>query len=125
MAEPISGAHQGTIEATLIARILIEVQALLWARSSPLATTTGLDSEFRRQAESILDEALLALKTGGFNPSPVSVEYGDRASMTNTGLLRATQNRHPADSLMAAEALFGVALPSWSRTHKQKPRAQP
>jgi signal transduction histidine kinase len=101
----------GSGESDLIARVLSDVTAELMRRESTLASSSGLDEEFHKQAESILYEALSAVRGDAPPPSHSVVAYGEAAGMARTGSLRASQSHHPAESLMAAEALFHVALP--------------
>lgn len=107
----LSSQARGSAEAQLIEDVLSSVTPALSDRASSLVVGSELDPEFRKQAEAILGEALAALRAGNSDAPQVSVEYGNPASMVATGELRARQNRHPAESLMAAETLFGVALP--------------
>ncbi|HYI32943.1 MAG TPA: ATP-binding protein [Glaciibacter sp.] len=102
----IAGAVQAA--STEILRLLA---VELSARGSVLAIDGELDPEFARQSRSILAEAFSALEEGSPAAALVSVEYGDAEMLVRTGEMRANQNFHPAESLMAAEALFGVALP--------------
>jgi signal transduction histidine kinase len=83
----------------------------LAARGSALSVDGILDSEFEKQSRSILGEAFSSLLSGTGDAALVSVEYGAPETLVHTGQMRANQNFHPAESLMAAEALFGVALP--------------
>jgi signal transduction histidine kinase len=105
-ADDSAGAVQ-----TATAEILRLLAAELSARGSVLAIDGELDPEFVSQSRSILAEAFAALEAGSPESAMVSVEYGDPEMLVRTGELRANQNFHPAESLMAAEALFGVALP--------------
>jgi len=105
-ADRIAGGAQ-----TATAEILRLLATELTARGSVLAIDNELDPEFVSQSRSILAEAFAALEAGSPEGSMVSVEYGDPEMLVRTGQLRANQNFHPAESLMAAEALFGVALP--------------
>lgn len=96
---------------TATAEILRLLAAELAARGSALSVDGDLDPEFASQSRSILAETFTTLLAGSREAALVSVEYGDAEMLVRTGELRANQNAHPAESLMAAEALFGVALP--------------
>jgi signal transduction histidine kinase len=64
------------------------------------------------QCRSILAETFTQLREMSSIPgSLVSVEYGSAEAMAVTASVRAGQGVHPAEPLMAAEALFGIALP--------------
>ncbi len=99
-----------TREATATDEIIRRLGVELDKRGSALFSDGKLDAEFIRQSRSILAEAFDALRTGASSESLISVEYGAPDAL-RTAQIRASQNLHPAEGLMAAEALFGVALP--------------
>ncbi|WIB65513.1 ATP-binding protein [Curtobacterium sp. MCBD17_040] len=107
------GGVVGTQQDTQDVQGLIEVVAgrlagLLAARRGPLAATGTLDQELLRNVEEILVETVRTVRSGQ-RPAAVSVDYVD-PGFAATAELRAEQNVHPAESLMAAEALFDVAI---------------
>ncbi|TFV99898.1 sensor histidine kinase [Leifsonia flava] len=99
-------------EAVAINVVVESLGAELSRRNSRLATDGLLDADFERQTRAILREAFSQLQhLSPELPHLVTVEYGSAASMVETAHIRAAQDIHPAEPLMAAEALFGVALP--------------
>jgi signal transduction histidine kinase len=71
-----------------------------------------LDPVLEANSVSILRETLAKARAGvAPDADHVSVDYSSPADLQRTGTLRARQNYHPAESLVAAEVLFGVALP--------------
>lgn len=92
--------------------ILIELNGRLRERGSRMVSADGLDSEFVRNVVAILDETVWLVRDASSESVPaVAVDYGAAAEFDRTGQLRANQNVHPAEPLMAAEVLFDVALP--------------
>ena len=87
--------------------------AALVERGSSLVADGRLDPVLEANSRSILGETLAGTCAvrAGQELDLVSVDYTTRADLKSTGTLRAIQNQHPAESLMAAEVLFGVALP--------------
>lgn len=102
-----------------VARATEEILGLLGlelrARGSVLAVDGALDDEFESQTRSILEETFRGLLNGLPDRALVSFEYGAPDGLRRTGEIRANQDFHPSESLMAAEALFGVALPVVAR----------
>jgi signal transduction histidine kinase len=72
-----------------------------------------LDPVLEANSRGILGETLAGVHAlrAGEQLDLVSVDYAKPADLAATGTLRAFQNLPPAESLMAAEVLFGVALP--------------
>ena len=92
--------------------ILIELNRRLRGRGSRMVAADGLDAEFVRNVVAILDETVRVVHDAEAESVPaVAVDYGTAAEFDRTGQLRAIQNVHPAEPLMAAEVLFDVALP--------------
>ena len=89
------------------------LRAALIERGSRLVTDGRLDPVLEANSRSILGETLAGAYAvrGGEELDLVSVDYAKPLDLLSTGTLRAVQNQHPAESLMAAEVLFGVALP--------------
>ncbi|GAA4675953.1 sensor histidine kinase [Frondihabitans cladoniiphilus] len=98
-------------DADLDRAVLEGLARRLRERSSEFASAEALEGEFVLQVRSILAEARQLVRSGSVPSSAVSVEYGDAAELANQGELRARQNQHPAEALMAAEVLFDEALP--------------
>lgn len=102
-----SGAESRATE-----RIIEQLNFELLRRRSRLASDARLDLDFERQTRRILEETFVQLRDLSPDLPPlVTVEYGTPAEMLETARVRADQDIHPAEPLMAAEALFGVALP--------------
>ncbi|MDQ1582483.1 MAG: hypothetical protein QOF36_537 [Microbacteriaceae bacterium] len=84
----------------------------LTVRGSGLVADGQLDPVLEANSVSILRETFAKARAGLVPETDyVSVDYGSPADLQRTGDLRARQNYHPAESLVAAEVLFGVALP--------------
>jgi signal transduction histidine kinase len=99
-------------QSLLIRSILDKVKLQLAQRGSGLTSGEVLDPLFARNTASILREVLDSFPLEANQARDlVSVEYGSGEGLNYTGRARASQSRHPAESLMAAEILFGVALP--------------
>jgi signal transduction histidine kinase len=80
----------------------------LGARKGPLATRDQLDPDLLRNVQEIIAETVAVVR-GGQRPGPVSVDYVE-PGFAASAELAVEQDMHPAESLMAAEALFDVAL---------------
>lgn len=92
----------------MVADILSGVREILARRGSTLAADGVLDLEFQRNVLGIMQEVIDSFQ--GIEPAQmVAVEYRD--GLRKTAEVRANDRQHPAESLMAAEVLFGVALP--------------
>jgi signal transduction histidine kinase len=90
--------------------VIAELHARLLQRGSVLATTEVLDGGLEFQVQSILAETFSVL--GGDVESPlVAVEYSDLEVLSAHGQRSAASDIDPSEPLMAAEVLFGVALP--------------
>ena len=89
------------------------LRAALAERGSRLVVDGRLDPVLEANSRSILGETLAGAHAAraGQHLELVSVDYAKPADLAATGSLRAFQNQPPAESLMAAEVLFGVALP--------------
>ena len=89
------------------------LRAALAERGSRLVVDGRLDPVLEANSRSILGETLAGAHAAraGQQLELVSVDYAKPADLAATGSLRAFQNQPPAESLMAAEVLFGVALP--------------
>jgi signal transduction histidine kinase len=95
-------------EGTMVADIVSRVQEILARRGSTLVLNGALNPDFERNVVEIMNEVIASFEQG--EPTQmVAVEYRD--GLRRTAEVRATERRHPAESLMAAEVLFGVALP--------------
>lgn len=98
--------------ADVVATIAAEVTRRLRPRSSRMVTPAGLDPDFAINVRAILNEATELVRDPEFSRLPaVAIDYSSSPEFDRTGRLRADQNLHPAESLMAAEVLFDVALP--------------
>lgn len=114
MVEKVPEPPDGTREDApgLHAAVLAELTVRLAERSSRLVVAGQLDPEFRRNVAGILDETVQLLYHAGQGRIPaVAIDYLASPGLRATGRLRAQQNMHPAESLMAAEVLFDMALP--------------
>lgn len=98
-------------DVDLDAIVLNRVAERLGARGSDFTDGDDVDTEFVDQVRSILGEARQLIRAEGTRYTAVSVEYGDAAELTAQGELRAQENQHPAEALMAAEVLFDEAVP--------------
>lgn len=96
--------------ATVSGAVLAELHQRLLERGSVLATADALDGGLEFQALSILAEAIAGLDDAA-SAGLVSVEYGDAGALSAHGQRSAALDIDPAEPLMAAEVLFGVALP--------------
>jgi signal transduction histidine kinase len=103
-------------------QILDTIRDALRARGSELVVDGRLDPQFRVQALTILNETVTRIAdTADETVDAVAVEYGSDPSMDHMGRLRATQNLHPAESLIAAEIVFDQALEplvAWAHTQR-------
>lgn len=113
--EALSHATRDGITGDVIvatAEIMRVLEAELAARGSALSLASGgLDRMFEAQTRSILAEAFSALQAEPAEYAGNPPEYGDPETLVRTGEIRASQDFHPAESLMAVQALFGIALP--------------
>lgn len=95
---------------TVSGAVIAELHARLLQRGSVLATAEALDGGLEFQVRSILAETFSLL--GGDVESPlVAVEYSDLEVLSAHGQRSAVLDIDPSEPLMAAEVLFGVALP--------------
>lgn len=95
-----------------ISSVLDALCSELALRGSGLVTDGQLDPVLEANSVSILQETFAKARAGlAPETNYVSVDYSSPADLQRTGTLRARQNYHPAESLVAAEVLFGVALP--------------
>ena len=109
MRKKLRPISEEVVAAQLIQAVLHDVEIELTKRGSDLTGSEGLDSLFAWNAADILNEVLTL--SSWDEPTPehgVSVEY--RAESGRTGVDRAVQHLHPAESLMAAEVLFNTAI---------------
>lgn len=88
--------------------LVLRVEEALADALGPQPIRGRLDSELRRNVEAIIDETVETIRDGR-QQHAVTLDYFD-PSFVATAELRAAQNHHPAESLMAAELLFDVAL---------------
>jgi signal transduction histidine kinase len=91
--------------------VIKELHERLLERGSTLVTVDALDSGLEYQSRSILAEAFSRLSGEGASTPDVAVEYSDPATLSAHGQRSAALDIDPAEPLMAAEVLFGVALP--------------
>lgn len=91
--------------------VIAELHLRLVERGSALATTGALDGGLEFQAQSILAETISGVDGGAASSGLVSVEYGDSDALSAHGQRSAALDIDPSEPLMAAEVLFGVALP--------------
>lgn len=97
---------------SLTGRILLDLTRRLEEDHNGLVQDGVLDELFAQNTTSIIAETLSSLDDRGTSSIDfVSVNYGLEPRLGLTGRTRASQSRHPAESLMAAEIVFGVALP--------------
>jgi signal transduction histidine kinase len=95
-----------------ISSVLDALCSELALRGSGLVADGQLDPVLEANSVSILRETFAKARAGlAPETNYVSVDYSSPADLQRTGTLRARQNFHPAESLVAAEVLFGVALP--------------
>jgi signal transduction histidine kinase len=90
--------------------VLAELHERLLERGSTLATGEALDGGLELQVHSIIAETL-GVVNGADEAPMVSVEYSAREALAAHGERTAAVDMDPAEPLMAAEVLFGVALP--------------
>jgi signal transduction histidine kinase len=109
--KPQKAAAAGESAAHLIERVLTELRAQLAVRGSALASAQALDAGLEFQAREILAEALGALAAPLVDVPVISYDYADEAALLAHGEFSAARDVDPAEPLMAAEVLFGVALP--------------
>ena len=95
----------------LVDEILLGVTNELTRRNSGLVIGGRLDPLFAENARQIVFESLACLRLPADCSDLVTVDYDTSQKLFSTGRTRAEQTRHPAESLMAAEVIFGVALP--------------
>ncbi|WP_198169795.1 sensor histidine kinase [Agromyces laixinhei] len=91
--------------------VIAELHARLLQRGSVLATADALDGGLESQVESILAETFSQLGDGGAGSPLVAVEYSELEVLSAHGQLSAALDIDPSEALMAAELLYGVALP--------------
>lgn len=97
-------------QTELIGDVIAKVFDVLSERKSAITKSGKLDPIFEQNARAILAETIESLRTS--RPIPVvSVDYADERLKQATGAQRAIEGQHPAESLMAAEVLFGAAMP--------------
>lgn len=92
------------------AAVIAELHARLLERGSLLATSEALDGGLEFQVQSILAETFSELG-GGVESPLVAVDYSDPEALSAHGQRSAALDINPSEPLMAAEVLFGVALP--------------
>ncbi len=97
--------------ATVSDAVIAELHLRLVERGSALATAEALDGGLEFQALSILAEAISGVDGDFESPALVSVEYGNPDALSAHGQRSAALDIDPSEPLMAAEVLFGVALP--------------
>lgn len=103
-------AYEYELAATT--QIIEQLRETLNDRGSSLANADSLNPGLDAQTRSIVSETLRALSKE--NPDDfdvVSIDYADPAALAGHGHLSALHDIDPAEPLMAAEALFGIALP--------------
>lgn len=98
------------IERAVAAVVIDELHQRLMERGSVLATAKALDGGLEAQTRSIIAETMSLLSGGAANPL-VSVEYAALEDLSTHGRRSAALDIDPSEPLMAAEVLFGVALP--------------
>lgn len=104
------GNGMGIDVSTVSGAVIAELHERLLQRGSVLATSEALDGGLEFQVQSILAETFSQL--GGYVESPlVAVEYSDLEMLSAHGQRSAALDIDPSEPLMAAEVLFGVALP--------------
>jgi len=91
--------------------VIAELHLRLVERGSALVTVEALDGGLEFQVLSIIAEAFSGLDGDAAAPELVSVEYGDADVLSAHGQRSAALDIDPSEPLMAAEVLFGVALP--------------
>lgn len=88
--------------------IALAVERELKRRGSALVSADGVNELFLNYTRAIVAEVVSDID---LPKDYISVVYKADPSLVTTGRERAIESRHPADSLMAAEVLFGVGLP--------------
>jgi signal transduction histidine kinase len=91
--------------------VIAELHAGLLERGSVLATAEVLDGGLEFQVQSILAETFSLLGGDDVESPLVAVEYSDLEVLSAHGQRSAALDIDPSEPLMAAEVLFGVALP--------------
>jgi signal transduction histidine kinase len=90
--------------------ILDATARALAANGSELAPDGKLDSDLELTSATILAETAGLIAGSAIDPANLTANFRDERELTRVGRLRAQQNRHPAESLMAAETLFDSAV---------------
>lgn len=111
--EGVDVAGQGVdAKAELVVSVLTELRIRLVERGSSLASDSSLDAGLEFHARSIIDETLAGVAGDSSSDAGlVSVDYDDLDALLAHGEFSAARDVDPAEPLMAAEILFGVALP--------------
>ncbi len=91
--------------------VIAELHERLLQRGSALATAEVLDGGLEFQVQSILAETFSQLGGDAVEPPLVAVEYSDLEVLSAHGQRSAALDIDPSEPLVAAEVLFGVALP--------------
>ncbi|MGR0318690.1 sensor histidine kinase [Agromyces sp. ZXT2-3] len=97
-------------ELAVAAAVIDELHRRLTERGSALVTAEALDGGLEAQTRSIIAETMSVLAGGAESPL-VSVEYAELEDLSTHGRRSAALDIDPSEPLMAAEVLFGVALP--------------
>ncbi|WP_243064296.1 sensor histidine kinase [Humibacter sp. RRB41] len=109
------------------AGIMRSVRDALHEHGSRLSEGGTLDPAFERQAIAILAEATASIADGsGEHLPPTTADLLEPRHLEALGRLRAGQDSHPAESLLAAEVLFDQAiepLASWAELLQPPVRA--
>ncbi|GAB3396857.1 hypothetical protein GCM10027568_31850 [Humibacter soli] len=114
----MSRSSNRTTLADDMAAIMRDVRDALQEHGSRLVDGGELDPAFERQAVAILGEAAASIADGNDDRLPLATaDLLDPQRLEALGRLRAGQDSHPAESLLAAEVLFDQAiepLASWA-----------
>lgn len=109
-------ALDSALIASLLQQITQEVTVALSELGSSLVVGGVLEVEFSRTLEEVLGETVETISEPGSHGAFLSVEYAVTPDFQRIAATHAERGNHPAEALMAAEVIFGVALPLMS-TH--------
>lgn len=112
-------------QKVMIEAILNDTASVLSVRDSVLVIEGRLDNDFIAQSEVILGEAFTAIKCaideGAVSVVLLPADYRMPPQSGRIGQMRARQNMHPGESMMAAEILFDTALTPFALWAAQLP----
>lgn len=104
-------ATRAASDADVLGAVLAALVKVLRERGSPLVGEAGIDPSLEVQTISIVCETLANSRDDEVSVPLVGFEYGAPETLARHGRLVAMRGVDPSQPLMAAEILFGVALP--------------